>query len=150
MRTIVIAEPDRTFADRLAQPLRTAGYRVATCPGPWPPELRCIRCDIGYCPLTEGADLLIYNPDLLGYGIDGAPHLLALDTGEAHPDVPLLLAWAGEEEPSSVARILATVPNALRAASDPAPLLDQVKRLIGGPTDLITVQLHLPDAHVVG
>jgi hypothetical protein len=149
MRTIVIAEPNRDFADSLARPLIVAGYRVATCPGPWPPELRCIRCDIGYCPLTEGADLMIYNPDLLGYGVDGAPHLLALDTGRAHPDVPLLLAWAGTEEPASVSSILAEVPNALRAAPDSAALLNQVAKLIGGPMDSMTVRLPLPVAHVV-
>lgn len=149
MRTIVIAEPNSAFADLLARPLITEGYRVATCPGPWPPELRCIRCDIGYCPLTEGADLLIYNPDLVGYADDGVPHLLALDTGKAHPDVPLLLAWAGDEEPASVSRILAELPNGLRAAPDTDALLDQIRKLIGGPTDLMPIQLQMPDAHVV-
>src|SRR6266511_2108002 len=102
MRTILIAEQNNDIAESLAKPLVAAGYRVATCPGPWPPELRCIRCDIGYCPLTEAADLMIYSPDLIGMGVDGAPHSLAVDSGQAHPDLPLLLAWAGEQEPGSV------------------------------------------------
>jgi hypothetical protein len=136
MRMILIAEPDSASADRLATPLIAAGFRVATCPGPWPPELRCIRCDVGYCPLTEAADLMIYNPDLLGYGADGAPHLLALDSGKAHPDVPLLLAWDGDEEPSSASIILTQLPSAERAASGSLALVDQVESLIGRPTDL--------------
>src|SRR5262249_57951599 len=102
MRRVLIAEPNTDFASSLARPLMAAGYRVATCPGPWPPECRCIRCDVGYCPLTEGTDLMIYSPDLVGYGPDGPPHLLALDSGLAHPDIPLLLAWAGDDEPPGV------------------------------------------------
>jgi hypothetical protein len=136
MRTIVIAEPNSAFADSLAQPLIAAGYRVATCPGPWPPEMRCIRHDVGYCPLTEGADLLIYSPDLFGYGPDGLPQLLALDTAKAEPDVPLLLAWAGDDEPGSVQIILQAVANARVAARGPEALLAQVEALIGPPTNV--------------
>jgi len=56
MRTILIAHRDADFADELATELRGWGYRVIECPGPLPPALRCIRCDKGYCPLTEGAE----------------------------------------------------------------------------------------------
>lgn len=150
MRTILIAEPNSTFADALARPLIAAGYRVATCPGPWPPELRCIRCDIGYCPLTEGADLLIYSPDLLGYGPDGAPHLLALDTAKAHPDIPLLLVWPGEREPSAVRIILAKAANARIASPDPAALLGLVEGLIGPPVDTLVVRPAPRIAETVG
>ncbi|MCC6177762.1 MAG: hypothetical protein IT305_20870 [Chloroflexi bacterium] len=133
MRTIVIAEPNQEVADALARPLNEAGFRVVTCPGPWPPELRCIRCDIGYCPLTEAADLMIYSPDLMGYGLDGAPHLLAVDSAQAHPDVPLLLAWTGTVEPAAVGAILSEVPTAQRAARRPEALVAQVEMLIGVP-----------------
>src|SRR5437868_10898411 len=58
MRTILIAHHDQPFAEQLTAELRAGGYRVIDCAGPWPPELRCIRCDRGYCPLTESADLI--------------------------------------------------------------------------------------------
>ena len=61
MYTILIAHRDTVFAEQLSSVLRDGGYRVISCPGPWPPVERCIRCDIGYCPLTEGADLMIYD-----------------------------------------------------------------------------------------
>src|SRR6266498_2752062 len=98
MRTVLIAQRDSSYAERLAAPLMAAGYRTITCPGPWPPALRCVRCDVGYCPLTEAADLLIYDPDLTAYGPDGQCHTLAVDSANAHPDVPLLLAWPGPDE----------------------------------------------------
>jgi hypothetical protein len=59
MYSILIAHRDVAFAEQLAGQLRASGYfTIVTCPGPWPPQ-RCIRCDKGYCPLTEGADLMI-------------------------------------------------------------------------------------------
>ena len=121
-----------------------AGYRVATCPGPWPPECRCIRYDVGYRPLTEGADLLVYSPDLLGYGPDGPPHLLALDTGKAHPDIPLLLVWPGEEEPAGLQIILAEVPSAHVVGRDPERLLALVRELIGPPFEATDAAFNAP------
>lgn len=55
--------------------------------------MRCIRCDKGYCPLSEGADLTIYDPELVAYDDAGHVHNLAIDSALAHPDVPMLLAW---------------------------------------------------------
>ncbi len=132
MRTVLIAQADQEFAEVLANPLSAAGYHTITCPGPWPPALRCIRCDVGYCPLTEQADLLIYDPDLLGYDAQGNPHRLAAESAAAEA-VPLLLAWPGPDEPATAAEVLARVPTAARAARDPADLVDQVRRLIGDP-----------------
>ena len=147
MRTILIAEPNSEFADTLAGPLMAAGYRVATCPGPWPPELRCIRCDIGYCPLTEAADLMIYSPDLIGYATDGAPQVLAIETGKAHPNVPLLLAWPGEEEPPSVQAIRIDVPNVQVAARGAEALVAQIQQLLGPPGEPILLHQQALTAH---
>jgi hypothetical protein len=80
MRTILIAHHDQTFAEQLTAELRAGGHRVIDCAGPWPPELRCIRCDRGYCPLTESADLMIYDPDLTGLDQLGEPYNLAVDS----------------------------------------------------------------------
>ncbi len=101
MRTILIAHRDREFADDLTTDLRQAGYRVIECPGPWPPAQRCIRCDKGYCPITEGADLMIYDPRLTALDRAGRPYNLAVDSAKAHPDVPMLLAWGPEAVPDA-------------------------------------------------
>jgi DNA-binding response OmpR family regulator len=64
LHRIVIAHRDVGFAEQLASQLRASGsFTIVTCPGPWPPA-RCIRCDKGYCPLTEAVDLMIYDPRL--------------------------------------------------------------------------------------
>src|SRR5438067_10363744 len=95
MHSILIAHHDLEFAEQLATHLRASGYfTVVTCPGPWPPQ-RCIRCDKGYCPLTEGADLMIYDPQLTSTDADGRLHSLALDSALAHPDVPM--RWHGRQ-----------------------------------------------------
>jgi hypothetical protein len=142
MRTVLIAHQDTDYASRISAGLLEAGYRTITCPGPWPPALRCIRCDVGYCPLTEGADLLIYDPELVARDGEGALHTLAVDTGRAHPDVPVLLAWASEEEPGIVAAIRAEVPRIGVAAKDPRALAAQVTELVGPPMDPSIVPLH--------
>ena len=133
MRTVLIAQLNSRFANALAAPLAEAGYRTITCPGPWPPALRCIRCDVGFCPLTEAADLLIYDPDLVGYDEEGRRHRLATDSAYAHPDLPLLLAWPQEEQRPSLDIILEEVPRARLAAFEPDKLVEQVWELIGPP-----------------
>ena len=60
MRTVLIAHRDPGIADSLEADFRREGYHITTCPGPFPPKLRCIQCDTGYCPLTDAADVLIY------------------------------------------------------------------------------------------
>jgi hypothetical protein len=133
MRTIIIAQRDSQFADRLAAVLRDGGYRAVTCPGPWPPDLRCIRHDAGYCPLAEAADLLIYDPDLVARGEDQQEHRLVEESAEAEADVPVLLAWPSDDEPTSVRGILERVPRVGRAARAPRALVEQVFDLIGPP-----------------
>jgi hypothetical protein len=101
MRTILIAQRNISFSNQLVTELRQAGYHVIDCPGPWPPVERCIRCDVGYCPLTEGADLMIYDPFLTALDDQGKRYNLAADSARAHPDVPMLLAWPHDEVPDA-------------------------------------------------
>ena len=138
MRTILIAHHDRTFSDQLAAELREGGYHVIDCPGPWPPELRCIRCDTGYCPLTESADLMIYDPDLTGLDDRGQPYNLAVDSARAHPDVPLLLAWAPTDVPDAgtLRAIKVEAPGVHAAAREPAARLRQIKDLLASGSKL--------------
>jgi hypothetical protein len=70
MRTILIAGADLADTSRRVNLLAGAGYNVITCPGPWPPT-PCSRHSIGYCPLTEGADMMLYDATLEGADRDG-------------------------------------------------------------------------------
>jgi hypothetical protein len=132
MRTVLIAHRDVTFAAQLAVELRQAGYRVIECPGPWPPRERCIRCDKGYCPLTEGADLMIYDPQLTALDGQGRRYNLAVDSAQAHPEVPMLLAWAPNEVPDAgtLRAIRFEAPHVHVAASTPAGRLEQISNLL--------------------
>ena len=103
MYTVLIGHRDRSYAERLERELRAEGFCVVTCPGPWPPARLCIRHEVGYCPLTEGADALVYDPGLTA---------LAIASGRAHPDVPMVLAWPEDEEPTGVTAIQRRLPNA--------------------------------------
>lgn len=138
MRTILIAHRDVDFAERLAVELREGGYRVIICPGPPPPQ-RCIRCDKGYCPLTEGADLMIYDPRLTSVDAQGRVHSLAADSAMAHPDVPVLLAWSAENAPDAgtLRAIRAEAPNVRVAAEAPADLLREMDDLLS-PAEVTT------------
>ena len=132
MHSILIAHRDVAFAERLAAQLRASGYfTIVTCPGPWPPQ-RCIRCDKGYCPLTEGADLLIYDPQLTARDAEGHVHSLAVDSALAHPDVPMLLAWSPKSVPDigTLRAIRAQAPHIHAAASESAALLAQIRALL--------------------
>lgn len=132
MRTILIAHHDPLFAEQLAAELRKEGYRVIDCPGPWPPRSRCIRCDKGYCPLTESAELMIYDPQLTGLDELGRRYNLAVESARAHPEVPLLLAWPRTDPPDvgTLRAIKAEVPHVHVAASEPDARLRQIRELI--------------------
>jgi hypothetical protein len=135
MRTILIAHRDAAFAEQLAAELRGWDYRVIDCPGPLPPVARCIRCDKGYCPLSEAADLMIYDPNLTASDDAGDSHNLAIDSALAHPDVPMLLAWSSGTPPDAgtLRAIRATVPWIQTAAHTPEALKRQVHDLIAAP-----------------
>ncbi len=138
MRTILIAHRDQIFAEQLAAELRHAGYNIIDCPGPWPPRLRCIRCDRGYCPLTEAADLMIYDPELTALNDLGQPYNLAVDSAQAHPEVPMLLAWAPTHVPDAgtLRAIRAEAPHVHAASRAPAARLRQIHDLIASSAQL--------------
>lgn len=135
MRTILIAHRDLGIAEQLTAELRQAGYRVVECPGPWPPKERCIRGDKGYCPLTEGADLMIYDPQLTAVDAQGRRYNLAIDSARAHPAIPMLLAWTPHEVPDvgTLRAIRWEAPHVHVAAGTPAGRLKQISRLLAEP-----------------
>jgi hypothetical protein len=130
--TILIAHRDVEFAEQLGSVLRNGGYRVIGCPGPWPLVERCIRCDVGYCPLTEGADLMIYDPWLTALNREGERYNLALDSALAHPDIPMLLAWSPADVPDfgTLRGIRNLAPHVHAGAHEPAALLRQIPGLL--------------------
>jgi len=135
MRTVLVAHRDVAFAEQLAAELRQAGYRVIDCPGPWPPAERCIRGDKGYCPLTEGADLMIYDPRLTALDALGQRYTLAVDSAQAQPDVPMLLAWGPGEvfDADTLGAIRLAAPHVHVAAGTSAGRLRQVSHLLAEP-----------------
>jgi len=132
MRTILIAHRDTAFAEHLAGELRGWGYHVIECPGPMPPVARCIRCDKGYCPLTEGADLMIYDPRLNAPDGAGHVHNLATESALSDPTVPMLLAWSPETVPDAgtLRAIRMEAPWVHVAAHAPGALRRQVHDLL--------------------
>jgi hypothetical protein len=142
MRTILIAHRDVAYAAQLAAELRQAGYHVIDCPGPWPPAERCIRCDVGYCPLTEAAELMIYDPELTALDEHRQRHSLASDSARAHPDVPMLLAWSPDDVPDAgtLRAIRADAPHVQVAARTPAARLKQVRDLIAASDTLEAIR----------
>jgi hypothetical protein len=132
MHTILIAHHDVHFAEELASVLRSSGYyTIVTCPGPFPPQ-RCIQCDTGYCPLSDGAHLLIYDPTLTSPDAQGNLHYLAADSALAHPDIPMLLAWSPDSTPDAGALLAIhdAAPWVHVAAPDISTLRRQVNELV--------------------
>jgi hypothetical protein len=144
MYTILIAHRDTDFAERLTTELRAWGYRVIDCPGPLPPEARCIRCDKGYCPLSDGADLMIYDPQLTALDDAATTHNLALESALAHPDVPMLLAWPRTSVPDAgtLRAIHAAAPWVHVAAREPEALRTQVHALVSAASVAVAAQQH--------
>jgi hypothetical protein len=138
MKTILVAHRDEAFAEQLTAELRKGGYHVIDCGGPWPPMERCIRCDKGYCPLTEAADLMIYDPLMTAVNPAGERDNLALESALAHPEVPMLLAWSPPHVPDAgtLRAIRAEAPQVHVAAHEPAALLRQIHTLLA-PTPAV-------------
>jgi hypothetical protein len=88
VRTILMARPESVRASQRFNLRAGAGYNVVTCPGPWP-QARCARHTMGYCPMTEGADLMLYDAGLQLVGV--APideHHLAVRASLQRPAQP--------------------------------------------------------------
>jgi hypothetical protein len=79
MKTILIAHRDVAFAEQLASQLRTGGYSVISRPGPCPSVERCVRCDASYCALTDGVDLMMYDPLLTALNAQGDRYNVAVN-----------------------------------------------------------------------
>jgi hypothetical protein len=137
MRTVVIAHRDPVIAAALETDLREAGYHLNTCPGPFPPKLRCIQCDTSYCPLTDAADVLIYDPTLVALDDDGVFHNLAVESALSHPDIPMLVTAFTETEAEAAADVVAKAQNVVLAAQDRAEMLVQVNRLASRTLEML-------------
>jgi hypothetical protein len=132
MHTILIAHHDVHFAEGLASELHSSGfYTIVTCPGPFPPQ-RCIQCDTGYCPLSDGAHVMIYDPTLTSLDAQGNLHYLAADSALAHPEIPMLLAWSPDSVPDAGALLAIhdSAPWVHVASSDISTLRRQVHELV--------------------
>ena len=92
MKTILIAHGDEAFAEQLESQLRNGGYRVISCRGPWRRTERCIWGDTGFRSLTDGVDVIIYDPLLTAVNAQGDRYSLAVDAALSNPDIPMLLA----------------------------------------------------------
>jgi hypothetical protein len=130
MRTVLIAHRDPAIATSLEADFRRVGYHINTCPGPFPPQLRCIQCDTGYCPLTDAADVLIYDPSLVALDADGASHNLAVESALAHPALPMLVTSFTPAEREPAAGVMAQAQNVELGAQDRSEMLVQVNQLI--------------------
>ena len=137
MRTVLIAHRDPEIASSLEADFRREGYHINTCPGPFPPKLRCIQCDTGYCPLTDGADVLIYDPTLVALDENGVSHNLAVESALNHPDIPMLVTGLTETEAAGAADVMARAPNVVLAAQDRAEMLEQVNQLASRTLEML-------------
>ncbi|HLZ26875.1 MAG TPA: hypothetical protein VKV73_06100 [Chloroflexota bacterium] len=137
MRTVLIAHRDPAIANSLEADFRRLGYHITTCPGPFPPKLRCIQCDTGYCPLTDGADVLVYDPTLVALDADGTSHNLAVESALAHPDIPMIAIAFTPAEADAAADVRARAPNVVIGAQDRADMLRQVHQLMAQTLEML-------------
>ncbi len=91
MTRVIVVHPELAVAREEAAPLRQAGYDVALCAGPT--SLPCPVLDDQACPLTDGADVLVY--DALAAGAHGGPRLVA-QLREVYADLPVVLTVSGD------------------------------------------------------
>jgi hypothetical protein len=137
MRTVLIAHRDPEIAASLEADLRQAGYHVNSCPGPFPPQLRCIQCDTGYCPLTDAADVLIYDPTLVALDANGAAQNLAVESALAHPDLPMLVTTFTPAEAEATRGVIARAKNVALGARDRLEMVVQVNQLVARTLEMV-------------
>jgi DNA-binding response OmpR family regulator len=137
MRSVLIAHRDPTVAAGLEADLHQAGYQVVGCPGPFPPTMRCIQCDTGYCPLTDGADLLIYDPTLIALDASGVECNLSVESALANPNTPVLVTTSTDAEAEMALGVTAQAPNVSPASTDRAEMLLQVGHLMANSLNVL-------------
>jgi len=137
MRTVLIAHRDPAMAASLEADLRQAGYHINSCPGPFPPKLRCIQCDTGYCPLTDAADVLIYDPTLVALDDHGVSQNLAVESALAHPELPMLVTTFTAAEAVAAAGVIARAKNVVLGARDRAEMVAQVNQLMTRTLEMV-------------
>ena len=131
MSNILIAHHDPEYTREVAAALESAGYQATVCTSAWESELTCLRGLLGSCPLTDGADLMIYDPGLTDARIREASGIAALASAEDNPVVPLLLAPCGHADERGADSIVRDLPTAKIAMDGPAAVVAQVASLIG-------------------
>jgi hypothetical protein len=74
---------------------------------------------------------MLYDPTLEGHDTNGQVCTLAIDSGLAHPDVPLVLDADDASYPQAMLdAICAAVPSAVVAERETPALLEQIQRLL--------------------
>ena len=81
---------------------------------------------------------MIYDPDLTALNDLGQPYNLAVDSARAHPEVPMLLAWAPTDVPDAgtLHAIKAQAPQVHAAAREPGARLRQIHELLAAGSKL--------------
>jgi hypothetical protein len=84
-----------------------------------------------YCPLTDAADVLIYDPSLVALDASGAAQNLAVESALAHPDLPMLATTFTPAEAEAARSVIARAKNVALGARDRLEMLVQVNQLVG-------------------
>ena len=81
---------------------------------------------------------MIYDPELTALDSLGQRYNLAVDSAQAHPEVPMLLAWSPAEVPDAgtLREIRAQAPQVHAAARGPAARLHQIQDLLAAAPTL--------------
>ncbi len=58
---VLLVEADRTQRERLGEALERAGFEVIECTGPVGPDYICVGGRDGWCPLADGADVVVLD-----------------------------------------------------------------------------------------
>jgi hypothetical protein len=99
--------------------------------------MRCIQCDTGYCPLTDGADLLIYDPTLIALDASGVECNLSVESALANPNTPVLVTTSTDAEAEMALGVTAQAPNVSPASTDRAEMLLQVGHLMANSLNVL-------------
>ena len=81
---------------------------------------------------------MTYYPELIALNDLGQPYNLAVDSARAHPELPMLLAWAPSHVPDAgtLRAIRAEAPQVHAASREPAARLRQIHDLLASGSQL--------------